>query len=134
MGLVQDLFVGVGGASPQQLTNVNGSLFFTATTAETGLELWKTNGTAASTSLVKDIRPGGSSNPTELTNVNGTLFFSAANEAENYELWKSDGTAAGTVLVKEILGGPGGSTPLFLTNVNGTLYFYARDSITGQEP
>ncbi len=133
MGLVQDLFVGVGGASPQQLTNVNGTLYFTATTAETGLELWKTNGSAASTTLVKDIRPIGSANPTELTNVNGTLYFSAANEAENYELWKSDGTAAGTVLVKEIFGGPGGSTPLFLTNVNGTLYFYASDGISGQE-
>src|SRR5262249_23462401 len=60
------------------LTNVNGPLFFTVFTVGSGYELWKSDGTAAGTVLVKDILPGiGSSNPSALTNVNGTLYFTA---------------------------------------------------------
>ena len=48
------------------------------TTAYTVDELWRSNGTAAGTVLVKDINPGSNgSYPTCLTNVNGTLFFQA---------------------------------------------------------
>ena len=57
---------------------MNGTLFFTANDATTGRELWKSDGTAAGTVLVKDINPGSdSSGPSYLTNVNGTLFFTA---------------------------------------------------------
>ena len=43
-----------------------------------GFELWKSNGTAAGTVMVKDINPGkATSYPLFLTNVNGTLFFQA---------------------------------------------------------
>ena len=92
------------------LTNVNGTLFFTADDGVNGCELWKSDGTAAGTVLVKDIRPGScSSCPRNLTNVNGTLFFAADDGSDGRELWKSDGTAAGTVLVKDICPGSGGS-------------------------
>src|SRR5262249_45748464 len=105
-------------------TNVNGTLFFTATDGVHGPELWKSNGTAAGTILVKDINPG--SNPTgpapsSLTNVNGTLYFTDDNGTAGYGLWRSDGTAAGTTLVKAI---PAGE----LTDVNGLLYFMGYDT------
>ena len=45
-------------SDPGDLTNVNGTLFFTPTTARHGVELWKSDGTAAGTVLVKDINPG----------------------------------------------------------------------------
>ena len=49
-------------------------------TASHGAELWRSNGTAAGTVLVKDIRPGsGGSSPSNLTNVNGVLYFVAYN-------------------------------------------------------
>jgi ELWxxDGT repeat protein len=38
---------------------VNGTLFFSAYTAADGIELWKSDGTTAGTTLVKDIFPGG---------------------------------------------------------------------------
>ena len=44
--------------TPGNLTNVNGTLFFTANDGTHGYELWKSDGTAAGTVLVKDINPG----------------------------------------------------------------------------
>ena len=37
---------------------MNGTLFFTADDGVNGQELWKSDGTAAGTTLVKDIYPG----------------------------------------------------------------------------
>jgi ELWxxDGT repeat protein len=96
--LVKDIFPGssyhyrVGDApnssNPQYLTAVDGTLFFSAIDGVHGAELWKSDGTAAGTVLVKDIFPGGSGyfNPNSggygfssyarsLTAVDGRLFF-----------------------------------------------------------
>jgi ELWxxDGT repeat protein len=135
--LVKDIFPGAlsgGNSDPIHLTNVNGTLFFNANDGESGHELWKSDGTAAGTVLVKDIFPGSdSSYPEELTAVGSTLFFIARDGATGSELWKSDGTAAGTVMVKDILSGDIGSAPSELTNVNGTLFFSANDGVNGVE-
>ena len=126
---------GASGFGARELTNVAGTLFYSASdVVGGGFELWKSDGTAAGTSLVKDIRPGDAGSALgELTNVGGTLFFFANDGTNGVELWKSDGTAAGTVLVKDIMPGPGGSLPRHLTNVGGTLYFRANDGATGPE-
>jgi ELWxxDGT repeat protein len=120
-------------SSPSSLTNVNGTLYFTATDATHGTQLWKSDGTAAGTVLVKDFSPGWSGGVESLANVNGTLYIAASDGTNGGELWKSDGTVAGTVLVKDIVPGSGGSVPYYLTNVNGTLYFSADDGAHGRE-
>src|SRR5262245_39825558 len=80
----------------REFTDVKGAAFFVADDGVHGTELWKSNGTAAGTLLVKDISPGSApSGPHALTNVNGTLFFRAKGE-----LWRSNGTPASTTLVK----------------------------------
>src|SRR6516165_8365083 len=57
---------------------VNGVAYFGANDGIHGRELWKSNGTAAGTVLVKDINPGPDSSATyPFINVNGTLFFTA---------------------------------------------------------
>jgi ELWxxDGT repeat protein len=135
--LVKDIyagsnFSGQNSSSPSNFTNVNGTVYFTATDGVNGTELWKTDGTAAGTVLVKDINSGvNSSSPANLININGILYFTASNSTTGTELWKSDGTAAGTVLVKDILAGTGTSSPANFTNVNGTLYFTANDGTNG---
>jgi len=112
------------------LTAVGGTLFFIADTGTIGLELWKSDGTAAGTVLVKDIWPGAfSSSPSSLVDLGGTLFFEARDSTAGSELWKSDGTEAGTVLVKDILPGPAGSSPIYLTVLGGTLFFRANGGL-----
>ncbi|MBO0697984.1 MAG: autotransporter-associated beta strand repeat-containing protein, partial [Zavarzinella sp.] len=135
--LLKDIQPNVGfpiGSDPDELTNVGGTLFFSARDSVSGRELWKSDGTAAGTVRVKDINPGpGDSGPTSLTNVGGTLFFSATDDSGDTELWKSDGTAAGTVRVKDINPGPTASGPSYLTAVGGTLFFTAFDNTRGNE-
>jgi ELWxxDGT repeat protein len=137
---------GLNSSNPANLTNVNGTLFFTAG-GTNGEELWRSDGTAAGTTLVKDIYPGSGwfydnyywvyrpndSDPSRLTNVNGTLFFSAAAGVHGEELWRSDGTAAGTTLVKDIRPGVGSAYPAWLRNVDGRLYFRSGDFPSGFE-
>ena len=117
-----------------ELTEVNNTLYFSADDGTNGSELWKSDGTAEGTVLVKDINSGaGSSIPNNLTDVNGTLYFSAYDSTSGMELWKSDGTADGTVLIKDINPGAGSSSPRNLTNINGTLYFTAYNPTVGME-
>ncbi len=54
-----------------------------------GAELWRSNGTAAGTTLVKDINLSGSSAPAWLTNINGDLYFSASNQVHGFQIWRS---------------------------------------------
>lgn len=99
-------------STPQGLAEVNGTLFFIAQAGLSGRELWKSDGTAAGTVMVKDINPGpGSSDLRHLTNCGGKLLFSANDGVHGSELWKSDGTTAGTILVSDILPGDEGSSP-----------------------
>ena len=75
---------------------MNGTLFFTANDGTNGRELWKSDGTAAGTVLVKDINPGiAGSNPDNLTAVDDRLFFAANDGTNGDELWRSNGNAAG---------------------------------------
>src|SRR5262249_2757696 len=109
-------------SSPQWLTNLNGTLLFAATDGTNGRELWRSDGTADGTVLVKNITKGPkSSNPQYLTVANGSVYFAAAGG-----LWKSDGTEAGTVLVKNV-------DASYLRNVNGMLFFVGTDATSGAE-
>ena len=101
--LLQDVNLTHFSANPTNFVEVSGTVYLSAFDSLHGQELWKSNGTAAGTVLVKDINPGpGDSLPRYLTNVNGTLFFDANDGTHGSELWRSDGTAAGTQIVKDV--------------------------------
>lgn len=104
---------------------LNGYLYFVATDGALGYELYKTDGTTAGTSLVKDIYPGSNSSaPESFMVVNGFLYFTANNGSSGKELWKTDGSSAGTVLVKDFTPLTAASTnPDYLTVLNNKIYF-----------
>ncbi|HUG09419.1 MAG TPA: ELWxxDGT repeat protein [Opitutaceae bacterium] len=146
--LVADLKPGTASSAPLYFTNVDGTVFFAAeastttttgkgkkkstVTTSTGVELWKTNGTAAGTVLVKDIAPGSNhSLPTNLFAWNGALYFSAHFPNAGNELMRSDGTAAGTVLVKDLVSGSMSSNPRGFRTHAGKLLFNAHGSNSG---
>jgi ELWxxDGT repeat protein len=126
-------------ASPMQLTNVNGTIFFTVAGGSKGFQLWRSNGTAAGTILLREYGPGA---PGSLTNLNGSLYFAANDGTRGTELWRSNGTVAGTTLVKDIFPGsstdpdaPGvnSSNPSGITAFNGRIYFSANNGVNGAE-
>ncbi|MEP6465844.1 MAG: ELWxxDGT repeat protein [Parafilimonas sp.] len=88
-----------GNGSPNYLQVYNNKLYFSATDDAHGNELFKTDGTAAGTHIVKDITPGtAGSVPTKNIIYNGLLYFSAGGDSAG--LWRTDGTDAGTIPVK----------------------------------
>ena len=104
--IVKDIRPGNDSSNPNDLTDINGTLFFTANDGINGRELWKSDGTESGTVLIKDINPGEADSikttfnsevsSSKLTDVNGTAFFTADDGTNGTELWKSDGTESGT--------------------------------------
>ena len=129
--MVQNMRAGFA-SNLAELTNVNGTLFFTGTRDSQSSELWKSNGTTAGTQLLLTVPARPLPSITKLTNVGGILYFTAKT-SDGVELWKSDGTTVGTSMVKDINSGSASSTPDFLTAVGSTLYFTANDGTSGVE-
>src|SRR5262249_47209633 len=128
-------------SNPSDLTAIGSTLFFTANDGTTGRELWKSDGTAAGTMLVKDIHPR-SSRPDagHLTAPGHLPPFEAGDGATGLEVRNSNGTATGTALVKDINpGGKGilGDTPYYygppIQVAGGLAYVVADDGTSGHE-
>lgn len=84
----------------------DGNIYFFGSDANSGKELWKSDGTVEGTSLVKDLTQYGSSaiNGNEYVyNINGKIVFPATSEY-NYGLWSTDGTNAGTLKFFNLVG------------------------------
>ena len=110
----------------QSFAVLNNITYFAADNGIHGRELWRSDGTAAGTYLVKDINPGeASSGPYEIASANGKIYFSAFTDNYGQEPWVSDGTSAGTHLLVDINPSFNSSNPLQFVNVNGTVFFAA---------
>lgn len=112
-----------------------GTTFFVADDGATGLELWRTDGTAAGTVLVRDIaaQPGQGAAIESLTVMGSTVCFVADDGVHGPELWASDGTAAGTRMLTDLEPSAGGSGPANLITVGASLFFTADDGAHGRE-
>ena len=117
-----------GSSTPHDFMTVGDVVYFTANEAGNGPnELWKTDGTAAGTVMVKafDGHPGTAINAGFLTDVGGTLYFRAvSNNYSRYQVWKTDGTSEGTVMVKEFAQPPD-FMHFPMRALDGRLYFAA---------
>jgi ELWxxDGT repeat protein len=99
------------GPADLQRVELNGVLYFAAADPAHGRELWRSDGTAAGTWRVSDVRPGpAGSYPRSLTVHKGRLYFMADDGVRGYEIWSTDGTARGTVPLADLCPGPCPST------------------------
>jgi ELWxxDGT repeat protein len=149
--LLKDLVPGLAGSSPRLMTRVGDTVYFVAggwlgghavigTPSDIGL--WKTDGTARGTRLVKSFAHW--SGPNHLTAVGDQLFFVGGDRQNGYGLWRTDGTDRGTRLLlawelSSVIVFPiDGETFVgpkigWLTDVRGELYFQFNDGRHGSE-
>lgn len=125
----------------------DGVMYFYGMDDNSGYELWRTDGTAAGTYMVKDINPGAESSFLYINNeaarqyfaeLNGYIYFGAAEPVNGAELWRTDGTEAGTTLVANIEPSQPqianmGSNPAFFCTYNNAIYFSAYRIVDGRE-
>jgi len=102
---LKDINDGSSGSNPSGMIVFDGKIYFAADDGsgvnsgdtDYGKELWVSDGTAAGTTFVKDIKTGTSgSSPREFFIFNNQLYFTA-NDDIGANLWVTDGTNAGTV-------------------------------------
>jgi ELWxxDGT repeat protein len=90
-------------------------------------QLWKSDGTAEGTSVIKKI----TNQYTQLVVMNNKVYFGGDSTSSNPaidQLWETDGTASGTKLVKTI--NPSGAAHIGTMYVyGGKIYFYAWDGV-----
>ncbi|MCE7981522.1 MAG: hypothetical protein DYG89_10040 [Caldilinea sp. CFX5] len=117
---------GIASAGPEGFTELNGAVYFGLASEKRGL--WKTDGTAQGTVLVKDLQLY----PASLQRIGDLLYFAVfeADLGYTYTLWQSDGTAAGTVALTSTMSL---AYPYQLVTVGNTFYFAASDETHGVE-
>jgi ELWxxDGT repeat protein len=116
---------------------LNGISIFVAGNTTSGSEVYRSDGTAAGTYLLRNINPSTSTaaatQPQNLTRAGAFVFFTADDGVHGRELWRTDGTSAGTALVRDIWIGPGGSVPSNFVAAGNRLVFTAYTPETGVE-
>ncbi len=109
------------------LFDYGNNLYFRGSDAVNGYELWKSDGTALGTGIIKDIAPGsGGSNPHSFVAYCGEVYFTAQNPITGtaQALYKTNGTALGTVLLPGVVGNPNSGAGITAKGVfNNMLYF-----------
>lgn len=138
-----DIAPGAAGSAPAAFARVGNLVTFSTRggPAARGGELWKTDGTAVGTQMVKAINPGADSGGvwSEDPHANaGTLFFRAIPAGGPRAVWKTDGTSAGTVQIAAIAPPvwswhpfvSAGATTFFVGQENGESSLYSTDGTT----
>ena len=125
---------GAGGYNlPGRALVVAGGVLYFAASDATGLELWRSNGTADGTYRVRDINTGDSGSDIQQIFASGSRIFFGATGAGGFEPWTSDGTTAGTVRIADIRAGAEGSAAFFYAAAGGAVFFAADDGARGNE-
>lgn len=136
-GLVKDINTTSAGANsaPSNFAYTgSGSFVYFEAYDGNGKELWKSDGTNAGTTMVKEITTGPADTDfSTLVAFKNKVYFTAYSATEGVELWVTDGTAAGTFVLKDINSGLASSAPQNLTVCDNYLYFSADNGVNGRE-
>jgi len=109
---------------------------FPAKSTANGMELYRSDGTAAGTYELKDIYPGVSNGLPKYraVSLNDQVLFAADNYTNGAELWVTDGTSVGTQLLSTFHQYPGSSELTEMKPIGTKMYFRAKDDTHGIEP
>jgi trimeric autotransporter adhesin len=75
--MVKDISSDGGSGDPSYLVTIGNTLYFRANDGIHGTELWKSDGTADGTVMVKDISSDGDGDPYDLVAIGNRLYFIA---------------------------------------------------------
>jgi ELWxxDGT repeat protein len=111
---------------------IPGALLFWVDRGLDGLELWRSDGTPAGTTLVRVVEPGVAvASPGPSVSIPGAAIHLV--DGTSSRLWRSDGTEAGTFPLEQLRLTPRSGYPSSLTDANGTLFLSAVDADHGVE-
>jgi LPXTG-site transpeptidase (sortase) family protein len=132
--IVEDIRPGSGSSSPEDLTFVGTTLFFSAVDGPHGRELWKLPSPYTKAEMVIDIQPGSASSGIDNIKGLGNAVFFSAEDAAGIELWVSEPPydCTSTHRVAD-LNENGDSTPTDLVPIGNAMFFAADDGIHGKE-
>ena len=100
-------------SDPGGFTAIDGKVYFAATTAEFGRELYTTDGSAAGLRLFKDLAPGAASSyPNPLSTLGNKLIVEASISPVGTQLWAVD-TAGATMRLTALAGFPVTGEPVY---------------------
>jgi ELWxxDGT repeat protein len=111
----------------------DGRFVFAGETADSGTEVWVSDGTLGGTGMIADINPG-AANGLDATGtfqtLNGVVYFIADDGVHGPELWSTNGSAGGTAMIQDF--STGTSFALFeLYHVHGGYLYLSASPATG---
>jgi ELWxxDGT repeat protein len=126
--MVKDIEPGTTASTPIGMTPYGpggtSGIIFSTLGGPTGGALFKSDGTAAGTEMLKDILPAtADSSPFLMTPFNGKVYFVASEPGSGSELYRSDGTEAGTGIFADLMPGATGGSISSLKVHGNSLYF-----------
>ena len=127
VSLDQDIWQGNSNASPHNLTEYNGEMYFFAH-QPSGKYLMKYDGVGSPLGIINTFDPLFNH---EIIVYNNVIYFSLTTPIDGTELWLYDGT--NLLQVEDFYSGSTGSKPADLTIYNNKLYFSGRGNTIGVE-
>ncbi len=122
---IADLAPGAEGSSPQDFLRLGDLTLFAAVGPGLGAELWRTDGTAAGTLLLRDLFPGPqSSAPVFLGRLGEEAIFAASDPEGGREPWITNGAAGSLRRLADLAPGAESSDPRLAGTAGGNLFLW----------